>query len=258
VKSKGGWLAALLILPLAATAGGNTADQDDALKSLEDPTILKRRVWIDTEWSRFKDSSDDLEFTMGGLWAWPVSENQDWAVRAKVPVKFHRAGDAAGDTDKGGPGDIKLAVGTAFRLSPSLRTAIGLEMRFPTASDNLGSNAWRPQLFGTVAWDVTRAMTFSPSFEYNKSIEELHGSAPQRFVELFFPVTFLLPERWSVTPRYEYKVDFSNNDQVTRSAKLTVAKLLENQFGFALSIKKNIDETSKRFQVNFVTTYYFH
>lgn len=253
------WIALFaLLLAGAAMAGTDQAEIADELKAIEDPTILKRRVWLDTEWNRFKDSSDDLEFTVGGLWAWPVTANQDWALRIKVPVKFHMAGDAAGDSDKEGLGDIKLAVGTAFRHSQSLRSAAGAEMRFPTASDNLGSNAYRTLLFGTFAWDVTRSITFSPSVEYNKSIKEVRGSAPQEFMELFFPVTFLLPERWSVAPRYEYKVDFANNDQVTRSAKLTITKLLENQpLGLSVSFKKNIDETNKEFQINFVTTYYF-
>ena len=253
------WIALFaLLLAGAAMAGTDQAEIADELKAIEDPTILKRRVWLDTEWNRFKDSSDDLEFTVGGLWAWPVTANQDWALRIKVPVKFHMAGDAAGDSDKEGLGDIKLAVGTAFRHSQSLRSAAGAEMRFPTASDNLGSNAYRTLLFGTFAWDVTRSITFSPSVEYNKSIKEVRGSAPQEFMELFFPVTFLLPERWSVAPRYEYKVDFANNDQVTRSAKLTITKLLESQpLGLSLSFKKNIDETNKEFQINFLTTYYF-
>ena len=254
------WLHALLIFSLAsgALAGAGADEVADELKAIEDPTILKRRIWLDSEWNRFKDSSDDLEFTMGALWAWPVTANQDWALRIKVPVKFHMAGDAVADADREGLGDIKVAVGTAFRHSPSLRSAVGVEMRFPTASDNLGSNAYRTLLFGTFAWDVTREITFSPSVEYNKSLKEVRGSAPQEFIELFFPVIFLLPDRWSVVPRYEYKVDYANHDQVIRSAKLTVTKLLENQpLGFSLSLKKNIDETNKDFQINFVTTYYF-
>ena len=253
------WIALLaLLLAGAAMAATDEAEIADELKAIEDPTILKRRVWLDSEWNRFKDSSDDLEFTMGALWAWRVAANQDWALRIKLPVKFHMAGEAAGDANTEGLGDIKLAVGTAFRHSHSLRSAGGVEMRFPTASDNLGSNAYRAMLFGTFAWDVTRSITFSPSVEYNKSIKEVRSSAPQEFMELFFPVTFLLPDRWSVVPRYEYKVDFANSDQVTRSAKVTVTKLLDNQpLGFSLSFKKNIDETNKEFQINFVTTYYF-
>ena len=252
--------ALLLVGSVIAIAGAATDDRQiaDELKSLEDPSLFKRRVWLDTEWSSFKNSSDDVSVTFGGLWAWPVSANQDWGVRIKVPLEFHRAGIAVGDSNEQGLGDLKVAAGTAFRLSDSLRTAAGLEMRFPTASDNLGANAWRPQLFGVVAWDVQPGVTFSPSAEYNKSIKELRGSAPQEFLELFFPVTFLLQRYWAVSPRYELKMDFANDNRLTHSGKLSVTKRLETQpLAFTLSIKKAFDGGEKKVQVNFVATHYF-
>ena len=255
-------LAAFLTMSLDVSAAARLkADEEmliEELKVPQDPTILKRRIWLDTEWNSFKDASDDVELTVGRLWAWRVSASQDWGVRLKVPVKFHLAGDAVGDSNEHGLGDIKLAAGTAVRFSDSLRAAGGLEMRFPTAADNLGSKAWQPQLFAAAAWDVTPRITLSPSVEYNKSIAEQHGAARQHFLETFFPVTFVLPGFWSVTPSFELKVDFANNSQVLKSGKLQVTKQLERvPLGFSLSIKKTIDETDKRFQINFVTTYYF-
>ena len=247
------------MLPFASTtARADDREIADQLRAIEDPSILKRRVWVDTEWNSFKDSGNELDFTFGGLWAWRVSQNQDWALRIKVPVNFHMAGNTAGDSNEQGLGDIKFAAGTAFRFSETLRAAAGLEMRFPTASDNLGANAWRPQLFGVVAWDLTPTITFSPSAEYNKSIKELRGSAPQEFLEVFLPLTFLLPGRWSVTPRYEFKVDFANDHRATHSGKLSATKLLEDRpLAFTMSIKKPFDGGEKRFQINFVVTHYF-
>ncbi len=243
----------------AETASADTNEITEELKAQEDPTILMRRIWSDTEWDKYQDGSHDIEETLGTLWAWRVSDGQDWAVRLKIPFKFHVAGDAAGDSDEQGLSDIKLATGTAFRLSESLRTAVGVEMRFPSATDNeLGSNAWRPQLFGTVAWDVTRRVTLSPSFEYNKSIAEERNVAPQHFLEMYFPATFLLPRYWSVTARYEAKVDFEEDGHWTHSGKFIVCKQLERQpLGFSLSIKKPFDGGNKQFQINFVATYYF-
>jgi len=237
----------------------NSLTITEEIKSLEDPTILKRRMWLDSEWNKFKDGSNDVEETLGGLWAWPVSANQDWAVRLKVPMKFHFAGNANGDSNTQDLGDIKLATGTAFRLSESWRTGGGLELRFPTTTDDDPSNdQLRVQLFGAIAWDVTRRFMFSPSAEYNKSIAEEHGAVQKNFLEMFFPVTCVLPSHWSVTARYETKVDFQNNNRWTHSAKLQVAKQLDRlPMGFALSIKKPFDGGEKKFQVNFVTTYYF-
>jgi hypothetical protein len=256
-------LAATAVTLLGLSAGASSAGAKDGeiaeeLKAIEDPSILKRRVWVDTEWNSFKDSSNDLDFTFGALWGWRLSDNQDWGLRLKVPVNFHVAGDTLGDSNEQGLGDIKLAAGTAFRPAKSWRTAVGLEMRFPTASDNLGANSWRPQLFGVVAWDVTPTVTFSPSAEYNKSIKELRGAAPQEFLEMFFPVTFLLPDRWSVTPRYEAKIDFENDNRVTHSGKLSATKILEGEpLALTFSVKKTFDGGEKKFQLNFVVTRYF-
>ena len=242
----------------SAAVGANEQTIREELKAQEDPTILKRRIWSDTEWNKYKDGKHDIEETLGVLWAWRVSDSQEWAVRLKVPFRFHIAGDAAEDSGKQGLGDIKLSTGTAFRLSESLRTAVGVEMRFPSATDDLGNNMWRLQLIGAVAWDVTRRLTLSPSFEYNKSVAEEHSAAPQHFLEMYFPVTYVLPWNWAVTARYEAKVDFENDNHWTHSAKFVITKLLERlPLGFSLSIKKSFDGGDKEFQINFVTTYYF-
>jgi hypothetical protein len=241
-----------------ASLGADHQTIIEQLKALEDPTILKRRIWLDTEWSKYRNNRHDIEETLGGLWAWGISDNQDWGVRLKLPYKFHIAGNAAGDSNEQGLSDIKLATGTAFRLSESWRTAVGVEMRFPSAHDDLGSNAWRPQLFGAVAWDATKKLTLSPSFEYNKSIAEVHGTAPQNFLEMFFPVTYVLPRYWAVTARYEAKVDFENDNSWKHSAKFALSKQLEQQpLSFSLSIKRTFDGGDKEFQVNFVAAYYF-
>ena len=248
----------MLLLPLPDDkVQANEQAVAEELKSLEDPSILRHRVWVDAEWNTFKDSSDDLEFTMGGLWAWRRSTNQDWGVRVTAPVRVHRAGNDPGDVNREGLGDIKIAVGTALRFSPTLRTGGGLEMRFPTAGDNLGSNVWQPMLFGVVAWDATSRVTVSTSAEYNKSIKEENGAAPQHFLELFFPATFLREGRWAVTPRYELKIDFANNDKLTHSGKLSVTKELDQPLAFTFSIKKTFDGGEKKFQVNLVATHFF-
>jgi len=242
----------------SAIAGANEQTITDELKEQQDPTILARRIWFDTEWNKYKGGRNDIEETLGVLWAWRVSDSQEWAVRFKVPFKFHFAGDAAGDSNEQGLGDIKLGTGTAFRLSESWRTAAGVEMRFPSASDDLGDNVWRLQLFGAVAWDVTRWLTLSPSFEYNKSVAEVNNAAPKHFLEMFFPATYLLPRHWAVTARYEAKVDFENGNSWTHSAKFIISKQLERlPLGFSASIKKTFDGGDKDFQINFITAYYF-
>ena len=94
--------------------------------------------------------------------------------------------------------------------------------------------------------------------EYNESVAEVLSASPKHYLEMYLPATFLLPRAWSVTPRYEVKVDFERANYVTHSAKLVVAKELRSPpLGFALSIKKPFDGGEKEFQVNFVITYFF-
>jgi len=246
--------------PSAATEPVGAVEQvlGANLKALEDPTILFRRVWIETEWNKYRDGSNDLEETLGGSWAWRVSDRQEWAVRLKLPYDWHFAGDSTGDSNKHGLGDIKVGTATAFRLNDSWRAGGALELRMPTAEDDLGQHVWRLQESASVAWDATRWLTFSPTAEYNQSIAEKHGAAPQHYLEMYSPAIVLLPHRWLVMARYEAKVDFENDNYVTQSGKLSVEKLFENpRLGFGLSIKKPFNTGNKAFQVNFMVSYYF-
>jgi hypothetical protein len=252
------WLAPALY---ATEPAGGSADEQtmkQELKELEDPTIFVRRAWLETEWNKYTDGSSHVEETLGGFWAWPISTNQDWGVRLKVPYEWHTAAEGSGQSDEQGLGDIKIAAGTAFRLSESWRVAGGLELRMPTAEQDLGNNVWQLQEIGAVAWDTTRWLTLSPSAEYNQSVAQEHDGSPQHYLEVFFPATFLLPHQWSVTPRYEIKVNFENGDYLTHSAKLLVAKQLDNPpLAIALSIKRSFDGGEKEFQANFIITYFF-
>jgi hypothetical protein len=143
-------------LPSVAAESDNKQKAISELKSLEDPTILLPRVWLDSEWNKFRDENSTLEETLGGLWAWRLSAEQEWAVRVKIPVTMSFAGDTVDDSNRTALGDIKVATGTAFRLSNTLRAGSGIELRMPSGTDDtLSDNTWRLQEFGTIAWDIT-------------------------------------------------------------------------------------------------------
>lgn len=242
----------------ATELAGRQEHSADELKSLADPTVIVRRVWSDTEWNKYADGRHLVEEGVNGLWAWRLSENQDWGVRLKVPYKWQVAGGAPGYTDDQGFGDVEFATGTAGRLSESWRIGGGVMIHTPTAEAGFGDNLWRIQEFLAVAWDTTPWLTFSPSVEYNQSFQEEPGIAAQHYLEAYFPVTFLLPHQWSVSPRYEFKVDFNDDNYVTHTAKFLVAKQLVNPpLGIAASIKRSFDSGEKDFTVNFILTYYF-
>jgi hypothetical protein len=238
------------------TATSEVFDAD--LRELTDPTILTRRIWLETEWNKFNDGTSTVEQTLGGLWAWRLSSDQDWAIRLKLPAKFRFGSDVPGVADVGGLGDIKLATGTAFRVAKNFRVGGGLDLEMPTGRHEVSDNFWRIQEFGALAWDITPWLTLSPSTEYNQSFAEEGSTQPAHFLETFVPFTFVLPHKWAVSVGYEIKADFENDNYVTHRAKVLVAKELENvPLSFALSAKRDFDSGEKEFQVNFVVTYYF-
>ena len=244
----------------AAEQVGTSSDQVPAadLKERNDPTILTRRVWLETEWNKFADGTSIVEETAGTLWAWRVSENQDWAMRLKLPVKFRVGSDDPNVSDIGGFGDIKIAAGTAWRLSKRTRIGGGLDLEMPTGRHELSDNAWRIQEFGAFAWDITPWLTFSPSMEYNQSFSEETNAAQLHFLEIFIPLTFILPHKWAVSVGYENKTDFEKDNYVTNRAKIGIGKELESTpLSFYLQAKRDFDSGEKEFQVNFIVTYFF-
>jgi hypothetical protein len=244
-----------------ATAEAAASEEQIAverLKSVTDPTILKRSVWFETEWNSYRDGSDNVEETLGVLWAWRLTDDADWAVRLKLPYEWRFAGHDPGDSIDNGFGDIKVATGGAHRFSETLSAGGGLELRLPTAEDNLGDDVWKVQEFGTLAWNATRWLLFTPTFEYNQSVAEEAGAKPQHYLELFAPATFILPHKWSVTARYEAKIDFEHDNYVAQSGKLYLSKALQKvPIIFTASIKKPFNTGNKDYQVNFVVTYFF-
>ena len=256
----GAAVAALAVVNLhAAESKTATSEVPDAdLKELNDPTILSNRIWFETEWNKFIDGTSIVEETAGGLWAWRISESQDWAVRLKLPAKFRVGSDVPGVADIGGLGDVKIATGTAFRVNKIFRIGGGLDLEAPTGRQELSDNAWRLQEFAVFAWDVTPWLTFSPSFEYNQSLSEEGNASKIHFLESFFPFTFILPHKWAFIVGYENKADFQNDNYVTHRAKIGIAKELESvPLSFALSAKRDFDSGEKEFQVNFAVTYFF-
>jgi hypothetical protein len=110
-------LIAARMLPAAETSSADsaTATADQQLKALtEQRTILQSSVWLDTEWDQFKHGAEKATWTLAGLWAWRVSDREDWAVRLKVPFVYDRSDEASGHDDIGGLGDIEVAKARLF------------------------------------------------------------------------------------------------------------------------------------------------
>jgi hypothetical protein len=242
--------------PSSIDSATATAEQ---LKALNDRTIITSRVWLDTEWDQFKQSAEKTTWTLGGLWGWRARDQQDWALRMKVPFVYNQSDEASGHADIGGMGDIEVATGTAFRLSDRWRTGGGIELHADTASNPaLGDSMWRLKPFWGVARDVTDWLTLTFNADYNHSIAEEHNAPPQRYIELSLPATFILPHDWSIATNYKAKVDFESGESWTHTVDVGVAKRLSNvPVVLSAILEKPLNGGNKKFQVNFTMTYYF-
>jgi hypothetical protein len=253
----------LLIAPVFLTAEEASVDSTtaaDQLKALTDhQTIVQPSVWLDTEWDQYKHGAEKATWTLGGLWGWHVRDQQDWALRLKVPVVYNRSDEESGHADAGGLGDIEVATGTAFRLSNTWRTGGGIELHADTAPNPaLGDSVWRLHSSWAVAHDVTGWLTLTPTVEYNHSVAEENDAQPERYLELSLPTTFILPYDWSINTRYKAKVDFENNDHWTHTVDLGVAKRLSNSpVVFNVTLEKDLNGGKKKFEIDFTMTYYF-
>jgi hypothetical protein len=253
-------LLAARVLPAAEVSSvDSAAAAADQLKALRDRTIIESSVWLDSEWDQFKHGAEKARWTLGGLWGWHVRDGQDWAVRLKVPLVYDRSDEASGHADIGGLGDIEVATATAFRLSNAWRTGGGIELHTDTASNPaLGDSVWRLHSLWAVARDVATWLTVTPTAEYSHSIAEEHNVAPQRYLELSLPATFILPYDWSIGTRYKATIDFETGDRWTHTVDLGVAKRLSHvPLVLSATLEKPLDGGNKRFQVNFTMTYYF-
>lgn len=257
-----------LILSLIVTgvlpAAEVTTDSEDTaaeqqLKQLNDRTIIGSYISLDTEWDHFKHGTEETTWTATGLWGWPVSERQDWAVRFKLPVIYERRTEESGHADIAGLGDIEVGTGTAFRLNNGWRTGGGIELHADTASNPaLRESVWRLHTVWAVGHDITRWLTLAPTVEYSQSVAEEHDVASQRYLELSLPGTVILQYDWSVGTKYKAMVDFENGDHWIHTVDVGIAKRISNiPLVLSATLEKSLSGGAKKFQISFTITYYF-
>ena len=229
------------------------------LKQLNDQTIIESRILLDTEWDHFKHGAEKATWTLAGLWGWPVSEWQDWAIRLRLPFAYERSDQASGLADIGGFGDLEVGTGTAFRLNNTWRTGGGIELHADTASDPaLAERVWRLKPVWGIARDFTDWLTLTFNAEYNHTIAEQRNVPPQRYLQLSLPGTIIFPYYWSIFATYKAKIDFENGERWTHTVNAGIAKRLPNvPIVLSAILERPLDGGAKKFQTNFTLTYYF-
>ena len=108
----------------------------EELKQNDDPTILRRRVWWENEYSNLHQGAWQHKLTLGGLYAFSLSPDSEWGVRLKVPVVWANGGRDPVVDNQAGLGDVELAVATAivlfgFNSGAALATVVGVLVEVP-------------------------------------------------------------------------------------------------------------------------------
>ncbi len=231
----------------------------DELKQLNDRTLLRTHLSLDSEWNQYKDGVEKASWALNALWGGRVSDWQDWAIRLNLPVDYQTSREGSDHGDIGGLGDVEVGVGTAFRLNDTWRTAGGVELHADTASDpTFAENVWRLKWGWGIAHDFTNWLSVSTSADYNRSIAEEDNVRPHSYLEMALPVTFILPQHWSVSAKYRTLVDFNNGDRWAHTVTAGIAKRLSKlPLVLSASVQKSLSSTAKRFQVDVTIVYYF-
>jgi hypothetical protein len=247
------------VLPAAEVSTYSEATAAQQLKQLNDQTIIGSRILLDSEWDQFKHGAEKATWTLAGLWGWPVSDYQDWAVRLRLPFVYERSEQASVHAGMAGVGDVEVGTGTALRLNNTWRTGGGVELHADTASyPALAEKVWRFKPFWGIAHDVTDWLTLTFNAEYNHSFAEEDNRPPQSYLELSLPATFLLPHDWSIGTNYKATIDFENGDRWTHTVNAGIAKRLSNvPVVLSATLEKPLNGGAKKFQANLTIFYYF-
>lgn len=230
----------------------------EELEQNDNPTILRRRVWWENEYSDFHEGAWQNKLTLGGVYAFSLSPDHEWGVRLKLPLAYANGGRVPGAVNEAGIGDIEFAFGTAWRLAPTFRAACALETKFDTATpDALGDGTTQLKPILAFSWDAARWLTLAPNFVYNDSVAAEPGAADVSNLETNVPFIFLLPERWSVTAEYKGRIDFQQASEYSNTLKIGTGTLLTHWTHVFASAEVPLEAATVNFQVTVGMNFFF-
>jgi hypothetical protein len=233
-------------------------ERKEELFELNDPTIIKRKIGLENRYTDLADGAARYKAIIEGVYGHWLSPNIDFGLRLKIPAIVHYfSSDTPGDSDATGFGDIEFAFGPAFRLRKNLRTFFGLETQFNTATnDKLGDNDITLRPLYTLAWSATSFMDVVLNLEYSDSVYEEQGQNGTNDLLIAIPITFKVPQNWSLTFEWRGRAVFIDPEEFRNSIRPGVAKAFQ-KVPITLFAKFDIPINDARFETRFGFYYFF-
>jgi hypothetical protein len=74
----------------------------EELEQNDNPTILRRRVWWENEYSNLHRGAWQHKLTLGGVYAFSPSPDYEWGARLELPLVYANAGRVPGADNEAG------------------------------------------------------------------------------------------------------------------------------------------------------------
>jgi hypothetical protein len=204
-----------------------------------DPTLLSRRILTEYEHEEKADGDSSEKWLWNVRGASRVSEDIAFGAQLEVPWRWvnTNAGDDAGW------GDLETRLGFAGHLTDSTRWGLGMNLKFPTASELLGDGVFELRPMAAMRWSLTDRIQIGTSFEFSFTPRD-EGTQDVSSLEIRLPLTLKLGEKLSAFTSYKPRWNFAHNTDRHR-VEFGLTRLLGPRKEYALSLGAEIPLTDE-------------
>lgn len=204
-----------------------------------DPTLLSRRILTEYEYEEKADGDSSEKWLWNVRGALRVSEDIAFGAQLEVPWRWV---DTNADDDAGW-GDLETRLGFAGHLTDSTRWGLGMNLKFPTASELLGDGVFELRPLASMRWCLTDRIQIGTSFEYSFTPRD-EGTQDVSSLEIRLPLTLKLAEKLSAFTSYKPRWNFAHDTDRHR-LEFGLTRLLGAHKEYALSLGAEIPLTDE-------------
>lgn len=181
-----------------ATSSWFEQQEERSLLRTYDPTLISRRLLTGFEYEDHESGRATAEWKWNLRWAFPLAVGLALGLQAEAPLRW---AEEAGE-DATGFGDLETRAGLVGRFTETSRWGLGMNAKFPTASDPLlGDGVIELRPIAAVRWQTTDWLELGANVEYNFTPRD-EGADRVSALELKVPVFVTLTDKSSAFASY--------------------------------------------------------